>query len=101
MKYEFIVLKPEDDFIFVDCPQMLVAGHQLGELHVIIYFMANDALEITGGIASTTMGKVILQYTAISPSGAYAASQSLHKIAFRFASPKGMPNKFEFKGQKV
>jgi len=101
LEYEFEVLEPEDDLENAPTPQMLVLNTKDNQLRVTIYFMANTALGITGGIAKSAMGKVKLQYTAETPSGAYTASVSLRKIVFTFTDPQGMASNFEFNGQKT
>jgi len=63
--------------------------------------MANTVLEVTGGEAKAAMGKVRLQYTAVTESGAYTASETLRKIIFTFNNPQGMARNYEFNGQKT
>jgi hypothetical protein len=63
--------------------------------------MENAAFSITGGSAKSALGKVKLQYTAESTSGAIAASVALNKIVFTFYDPKGMTTNFEFIGRKT
>ena len=101
MQYEFEIQEPEEEMESVSSPQMLVVRTKNGQLKVTIYFMANTALEINGGVAKPAMGKVKLQYTAVTPSGAYTASQTLRKIVFTFTSPQGMASNFEFHEQKT
>ena len=101
MQYEFEVQEPGDEMEYVPSPQMLIFHTKNDQLRVTIYFMANTALEINGGIAKSAMGKVKLQYSANPPSGAYTASQSLRKVVFTFDSPQGMATSFEFHGQKT
>jgi len=81
--------------------KMIVARTKNSQLKVTVYFMANTALKISGGIAKSVMGKVKLQYTAVTPSGAYTASQTLRKIVFTFTNPQGMASNFEFHEQKT
>ncbi len=101
MEYEFEVQEPEDEMEYVASPQMLIVHTKNNQLRVTIYFMTNAALEINGGIARSAMGKVKLQYTAGTPSGAYTASQVLRKVTFTFISPQGIASNFEFHGQKT
>ena len=101
VEYEFEVQEPEDEIGYVPSPQMLIVHTKNDQLRVTIYFMANTAQEISGGIAMSAMGKVKLQYSAITPSGAYTASQTLRKVVFTFNSPQGMTSNFEFDGQKT
>ncbi|MGH1538817.1 MAG: hypothetical protein ACRBHB_00210 [Arenicella sp.] len=101
MDYEFEVQEPEEEFDYVPSAQMLIVNTRNKQLRVIIYFMANTALEISQGIATTSMGKVRLQYMADTPSGAYTASQTLRKIVFVFTDPQGMAKEVEFLGQKT
>ena len=100
MKYEFEVLEPEDGMVYVSSPQILTVHTKSDQVRVYIYFMANTALEINGGVVKSAMGKVKLQYRAVTPSGAYTASQTLRKIVFTFNRPKGMAPNFEFHGQE-
>jgi len=63
--------------------------------------MANTALEIKSGFAKTAMGNLMLYYLADSPSGAFTASNKLHKVLFTFPNAQGMARTFEFRGQKI
>ncbi len=61
LKYEFEVKEPEKDLESVIAPQLMVAYTKNNLLKVTIYFMANEALEITGGLARSALGKTKLQ----------------------------------------
>ncbi len=97
----FEILEPEHPESLVGSPQTVVFNRELDLVSVVVYFMANGALQITGGEAKSALGKVKLQYTAESPSGAYTACQSLRKIMFTFENAGGMASVFEFIGQKT
>lgn len=101
MQYKFEVQEPDEQMELVPSPRMVVAHTKNGHLMVSIYFMANAALEITGGFAKSSLGKIKLQYLAVAPSGAYTASQTLRKIVFVFTNPQGSVKEFEFHGQKI
>lgn len=101
MEYEFDVLDVEENFESVASPQVLIINTGLYERKVFVYFMANTALNITDGIAQSAMGKIKLQYTAESPSGAMTASQTLRKICFTFKNSQGMANSYEFLGERL
>ena len=99
LRYMFEVLEPETPEAMVPSPQMLVFCEGVHTVKVIVYFMANSALVITGGVARSAMGKIKLQYKAHSPSGAYNASIDLRKVMFTFPETQGMARQFEFEGE--
>lgn len=100
MKYNFEELEPEHDLQYVQAPQMLVVNTKNQTRKVFVYFMTNTALEISGGIVESAMGRVKLQYKAEKAGGACSASQTLRKVVFTFPDPQGMASSFEFHGQK-
>ena len=101
MKFTFEVLEPEEEMSFVSGPQTLVFETANGERTVLVYFMANSALEIIEGHANYSLGKLKLSYTATSANDALTASVSLRKVVFNFPKPQGMANQIEFNGQKT
>lgn len=94
-------MEPESELASVRTPQLSVLTTKNNHIKVVIYFMANNALTINGGLAVPAMGKVKLFYLATSLSGAYTSSQNLRKISFIFKSSKGLADNFEFCGQKT
>lgn len=100
LDYKFEVLDPEYPDAVSPRPQLLVFEKSIDDVVVIIYFMANTALKINGGIAKSALGKVRLYYKASSPSGALCASVKLRKIRFTFKNSQGMARNFKFLGEK-
>lgn len=101
IEFKFEEVAPEYAEAIVPKPQIVVLNLDISTTKVIVYFMANTALTITGGYVKSAMGKVNLQYLAESPSGAYTASVNLKKIIFTFSNVQGMATNFEFTGQKT
>lgn len=100
IKLEFEVREPEADIAWVASPQVLVHRAVDGKIKVIVYFMINNAMTITGGTAQSAMGKVKLWFRGESPSGLFTASNRVAKIEYTFPNPQGMARNFEFMGQR-
>ena len=101
MDFSFKVLKPEEEIFHVSGPQILIYETSNGGKNVVVYFMANSALEIIEGHAVSSFGKVKLSYSATSANDALTASVSLKKVIFSFPKSQGMANQIEFNGQKT
>lgn len=100
LDFIFEEVEPEYPDAIVPTPQLVVFSQDINTTIVFVYFMANAALKIKGGIAKSAMGKVKLQYIAESPCDALTTSVKLHKVKFTFTSAMGMATNFEFVGQK-
>ena len=101
MKFTFEVLNVEEEIAFVSSPQITVFDSIDGQRNIIIYFMANTAIEIIEGHAVSGLGKVKLFYTAASKNNVLTASNSIRKVVYKFSNPQGMANQVEFHGQKT
>lgn len=100
LKFIFEEVEPEYPNAMVPNPQLVVFIQDINTIVVFVYFMANAALKIKGGIAKSAMGKIKLQCLADSPFDAVTASVKLHKVKFTFPAAMGMATNFEFVGQK-
>ena len=100
LNYNFEVAEAEYANAVVYAPQLLIMHLDVEVIKVVIYFMANTAVEITNGIAKSKMGKIALSYQAKSSSGAYCASVNLRKIIFTFNKAQGLSNNFVFEGER-
>lgn len=100
LNYSFEISKAEYPDAVVCSPQIITIHLEINVIKVIIYFMANTAIEITNGVAKSKMGRIALSYQAKSPSGAYCASVNLRKIIFTFNNAQGSSNNFVFEGEK-
>ncbi len=98
LPFDFQVLEPEDPDSHAEQPQILVLSQSMDVLQVWVYFMLNQALEITGGHVTHGMGKIKLWCTAETPSGAYTASTNLRKVLYTFSEAQGLSRDFSFAG---
>ena len=101
IEFKFEEETPEYAGAIVSKPQIIVLNLDIDTAKVIVYFMTNTALSITGGYVKSAMGKVSLQYLAESPNGVYNTSIGLRKVIFTFPNTQGMAKNFKFKGQKT
>ena len=100
LNYNFEIAEAEYSNAVVYAPQLLIMHLDVDVIKVVIYFMANTAVEITNGIAKSKMGRIALSYQAKSSSGAYCASVNLRKIIFTFNKAQGLTNNFVFEGER-
>lgn len=70
------------------------------EAVVITYFMENSACTIEDPHAVAVGPDISLRYKAVSPSGLYTASQSLHKLCFQFSGLTLREYKFSLRRMK-
>jgi hypothetical protein len=101
LEYNFEVLEPELPDATVARPQLLVFHEDLNTIKVFVYFMENCAVNVTGGMARSAMGKVRLRYKADHQDDAVTACVNLRKILFTFTNAQGMASNFEFDGEST
>lgn len=99
LDFNFEEVEPEYQDALAATPQMVVLSLGLNTVKVIVYFMLNNGLHITGGKVLSGMGVVTLTCKAESPSGCVTASNRLRKIIYTFTNAQGMAREFEFKCQ--